>query len=71
MSSGTDVVAEWLRELALPLRALEGVTELRGTLRAVECDIVRAARANHATWQEIGSALGISRQAAQRRWTGD
>jgi hypothetical protein len=32
-------------------------------------DTVRQARAAGASWTQIGDALGVSRQAAQQRWT--
>jgi len=51
----------------LPLRGLEELAELRATLQRAERMLVRAARGNWSTWEEIGGALGISRQAAQRR----
>jgi hypothetical protein len=32
--------------------------------------LVRAARISGATWEQIGDALGVSRQAAQQRYSG-
>jgi hypothetical protein len=52
------------RTIDLPLRALREVTELRETLDRLERELVISARGNWSTWEEIGRALGISRQAA-------
>ena len=43
------------------------MTELRQTLERVEREFVAAARRNGSSWEEIGGALGISRQAAYAR----
>jgi hypothetical protein len=53
--------------LAIPIGAIESLVELRRFLYAVERDAVVAARVRGATWDQIGSALGISRQAAYLR----
>lgn len=37
-------------------------------LESDRAGLVQAARANGATWQQIGNALGTSRQAAQARY---
>ena len=50
-----------------PLDALEAVRELRRQLDALEEQYVRAALARGASWDVIGSALGVSRQAADKR----
>ena len=50
-----------------PLAALETLRELRLTLDRVERLLVHRARLSIATWEEIGGALGVSRQAAHRR----
>jgi hypothetical protein len=55
------------RTIDLPLRGLREVTELRRTLDCLERELVTAARRNRSTWEEIGGALGISRQAAHAR----
>ena len=53
------------------VRAVSGVadawTRHQGTGAALN-DAVRAARAAGATWEDIGRAVGISRQAAHTRW---
>jgi hypothetical protein len=55
------------RRIELPLQGLREVTELRRTLGRVERELVAAARHNWSSWEEIGAALGISRQAAHAR----
>ncbi len=48
--------------------ALEAVTELRGRLRTLEQQAVARMLGEGAGWAQIGAALGISRQAAHRRF---
>lgn len=48
------------------LRGLEHLTRLRATLDRVEDELAGLARP-WASWAEIGTALGITRQAAYRR----
>lgn len=59
------------RELATvleaPLVALETLTATRATLDCLERLVVAEARRRYSSWEEIGRALGISRQAAHRR----
>jgi hypothetical protein len=58
---------EIARGIDLPRRGLREVTSLRQTLDCLERELVVAARRNGSTWQEVGGALGISRQAAHAR----
>jgi hypothetical protein len=53
--------------LEAPLVALETLTETRATLDRLERLVVAEARRRYASWEEIGCALGVSRQAAHRR----
>jgi len=41
---------------------------LEGALRSAIQTAVLGLRASGATWQEIGTACGVTRQAAQMRW---
>jgi hypothetical protein len=50
-----------------PLTALRAVGELEQDLAGHQRDAVRAAVSQH-TWAEIGSALGVSRQAAHHKF---
>lgn len=63
-------LARHLPRLAAPLDALELVVETRATLDRLERIVVDDARRSFATWEEIGAALRVSRQAAHRRHRG-
>jgi DNA invertase Pin-like site-specific DNA recombinase len=52
----------------LPLAALQAIAELRPQLAELEQAAVQTAREKGATWQEIATAMGITRQAAQMRF---
>ena len=56
---------------AQPLKVISGITEgiksLDGTLR----EAVHIARRNGSSWDEIGKALGVSRQSAWERFSVD
>jgi predicted ArsR family transcriptional regulator len=58
--------ARFLVGLDRPLDALRTVAETRTTLTRLEVLLVGEARRSYASWEEIGSALGISRQAHRR-----
>ena len=51
-----------------PLARLDEVRSAREALEALEQKTVREARAAGATWGEIGSLYGVSKQAAQQRF---
>jgi len=59
--------AEVERRIDLPLHGLRELAELRAALDRVERELAVSARGNWSTWEEIGGALGISRQAAHAR----
>ena len=65
--SGSKYGSEIGRRIELPLQGLREVPELPRTLERVERELVAAARRNWSSWEEIGGALGISRQAAHAR----
>ena len=50
--------------MELPIEALEAIVELRRSLEGLEREAVSSARARGATWEQIASALGVTRQAA-------
>jgi hypothetical protein len=52
----------------LPLAALQAIAELRPQLAEWEQAAVQAAREKGATWEEIATAMGVTRQAAQMRF---
>ena len=58
---------EFLTILERPLVALETLTVTRSTLDRLERLFVDEARRARWSWEEIGRALGVSRQAAHRR----
>jgi hypothetical protein len=55
---------------------LQDASELRRHVAAIRCAeealdrVVSRARARGATWEEIGRALGVSKQAAHHRFGG-
>jgi predicted transcriptional regulator len=55
----------------LPLAALQAIAELRPQLAALEQAAIKVAREKGATWEEIATALGVTRQAAQMRFRAD
>lgn len=64
-----------LRDLASGLNVEQSALELLPVLRAMETLVgaaldrtVQAARADTATWQAVGEAVGMSRQSAWQRW---
>lgn len=74
MSSSVDGVAIRTREQGV-LDRIETEQQERlahyerfSSSDAIVRDLVREARDNGSTWQEIGDALGVTRQAAQQRY---
>ena len=59
----------WQRTLDVddPLAALRAAGELKEALVEHEVSLARAALAKGETWESIGAALGVSRQAAWER----
>jgi hypothetical protein len=57
--------------VAVDTSALQAIARLaaqRELLEARVCEAVNAARAANRSWSEIGAMLGVSKQAAQRRY---
>ena len=50
-----------------PLEALRGARDLKDELQHFEAHLARSALADGVTWENIGTALGTSRQAAWER----
>lgn len=51
-----------------PLRALHWATQFRDYIDQQLVDVVSEARESGATWTQIGQALGVSHQAAMKRY---
>ncbi|MCZ7629944.1 MAG: hypothetical protein M5U19_13255 [Microthrixaceae bacterium] len=49
------------------MRHIAELAQQRDQVDAKLAESVRAARAAHRSWSEIGAMLGVSKQAAQRR----
>ncbi len=62
-----EAVRALLAHMERPLEGLEQIAEVRLTLTRIERLLVRESRRNFHSWEQIGAALGISRQAAHRR----
>jgi hypothetical protein len=50
------------------LRTIAELAERRGELDIALVDAIRSARQAHRSWTEIGAMLGVSKQAAQRKY---
>jgi len=50
------------------LRTIAELAERRGELDVALVDAIRSARQAHRSWTEIGAMLGVSKQAAQRKY---
>ena len=51
-----------------PLEVLRTSAQYQRFFAAVESEAIKAAKAEGATWEQIGEALGISRQAVWQRY---
>jgi hypothetical protein len=59
---------EAVESAADPLRTVAAVRELREAAEELEIHAVARARADGATWTQVGGLYGISKQAAQQRF---
>ena len=50
-----------------PIEVLRAISSFQKYFAAIEKEAVKVARSQHRTWQEIGAALGRSRQALWQR----
>ena len=55
------------QNLELPVGALGAIRELKDRLERLEYAAIASAREKGASWEDIASALGITRQALQQR----
>lgn len=60
------ISGDWQAE---PMRVISGITEGIKSMEATLAEAVRLARKQGATWEEIGKALGVSRQSAWERFS--
>src|SRR5688500_4577427 len=67
IASGEDV-ERWRRDA---LTELVAVQNLRGGLDRNELSAVKVARAAGASWTDIATAAGITRQSAWEKWSED
>ncbi|MEO7398226.1 MAG: hypothetical protein ABIW84_06655 [Ilumatobacteraceae bacterium] len=51
------------------LRLIAELAERRDGLDEALAEAVRTARGDHRSWSEIGTMLGVSKQAAQRKYS--
>jgi hypothetical protein len=64
-----NVTEDELREVDLsPLREIAELADQRMVIDAELTDAVRRARLARRSWSEIGAMLGVSKQAAQRKY---
>jgi hypothetical protein len=75
--TATRLADQWVRSSTLPLgppanrhtlESLELAHHLVGIVDQIQESIVTLARADGASWAEIGDAAGMSKQGAQQRW---
>jgi hypothetical protein len=65
-----QLLADTIGDAGTPLEALHALHALHTTLDDLKVMYVGRARADERTWAEIGSALGVTAQAAQQRYGG-
>nr|WP_329111554.1 hypothetical protein [Micromonospora sp. NBC_01699] len=53
-----------------PLGSLRAAAELRRGVERMEAVLVRRARVAGASWAQVAEALGVSKQAAHRKYGG-
>ena len=65
------MVAVTTHDTADPLEALKALQERERALEAARLRLIAAAREQGRSWTEIGSALGVSKQAAWQLYNAD
>jgi hypothetical protein len=68
--AGYSVATEAIGESEFNLRRVGDAADVAQLVQEVLAEVVRDARRSGASWEQIGFQLGISRQAAQQRWSG-
>ncbi len=63
-----DSIFRTVTNMDVALEVLTDIAGLRAYLNDREDHAALSARQRGATWEQIGTALGITRQAAQQRW---
>ena len=58
-----------LRVTSEPLVAIRALSTIEGETRKVLAEMVEEARKDNHTWAQIAEALGVTRQAAQARFS--
>jgi hypothetical protein len=73
LTAALDTVRRLLREYATvePLTATRLAGDLEHEAGSILKEAVSAARWRHATWESIGTTLGVTRQAAYQRFRSD
>ncbi len=54
-----------------PLRGLQAVAKMRSEAERLESVLVRRARNNGASWAQIATVLGVSKQAVHKKHAGN
>ena len=68
LTNTLDITGDWRAE---PMKVISGVTQSIKALDGILAEAVRLARKQGITWEEIGKALGVSRQSAWERFSTD
>ncbi len=68
VESTLTIEGDWRSD---PLKLIAGIREGSRSLDRWQRKAVKAARKRGLSWEEIGSALGVSRQAAWERFSTD
>ncbi len=68
-TTNQQVTASILRANDDALDRLDSIAAARLALDSLTTNIVMDALTDGATWQDIGDALGVSRQAAHAKWS--
>lgn len=69
MSEVNEAFAD-LQKASRPTARLQRITELQMALNiALDAQVVECVVVDGWSWQSIGDTLGVSRQAASKRWT--